>query len=46
MAEAAVSIAYHAKPVVRQHATYALNYVGLEGVLPLFERESGVKREA
>jgi phosphoserine phosphatase len=36
MAEAAVSIAYHAKPVVRQHATYALNYVGLEGVLPLF----------
>jgi phosphoserine phosphatase len=37
MAEAGVSIAYHAKPVVRQQATYALNYVGLEGVLPLFE---------
>jgi phosphoserine phosphatase len=37
MAEAGVSIAYHAKPVVREHATYALNYVGLEGVLPLFE---------
>ncbi|MGE5526610.1 MAG: phosphoserine phosphatase SerB, partial [Rhodospirillaceae bacterium] len=36
MAEAAVSIAYHAKPVVRVHATYALNYVGLDGVLPLF----------
>jgi phosphoserine phosphatase len=38
MAEAGVSIAYHAKPVVRAQATYALNHVGLEGVLPLFER--------
>jgi len=36
MAEAGVSIAYHAKPVVREQATYALNCVGLEGVLPLF----------
>ena len=36
MAETGVSIAYHAKPVVRQHATHALNHVGLDGVLPLF----------
>ena len=27
MAEAGVSIAYHAKPVVREYATHALNYV-------------------
>jgi phosphoserine phosphatase len=36
MAEAGVSIAYRAKPVVRQRATYALNHVGLDGVLRLF----------
>jgi phosphoserine phosphatase len=36
MAEAGVSIAYHAKPVVRTQATHALNYVGLDGVLNLF----------
>ena len=36
MAEAGVSVAYHAKPVVRAQATYALNYVGLDGVLNLF----------
>jgi phosphoserine phosphatase len=36
MAEAGVSIAYRAKPVVRNHATYALSHVGLEGVLRLF----------
>ena len=36
MAEAGVSIAYHAKPVVRQQATHALNHVGLDGVLALF----------
>jgi phosphoserine phosphatase len=35
MAEAGVSIAYHAKPVVRAQATHALNQVGLEGVIPL-----------
>ena len=39
MAEAGVSIAYHAKPVVRAQATHALNHVGLDGVLPLFERQ-------
>ncbi|MEW5967826.1 MAG: phosphoserine phosphatase SerB [Pseudomonadota bacterium] len=35
MAEAGVSIAYHAKPVVRAQASYAINRVGLEGVVPL-----------
>jgi phosphoserine phosphatase len=37
MAEAAVGIAYHAKPVVQQAATHAINHVGLEGVISLFE---------
>jgi phosphoserine phosphatase len=36
MAEAGISIAYHAKSIVRAHATYALSYVGLCGVLNLF----------
>ena len=36
MAEAGTSIAYHAKPVVRQRATYSLDHAGLEGVLALF----------
>lgn len=36
MAEAGTGIAYHAKPVVRAQATYALNHVGLDGVLNLF----------
>ena len=36
MAEAGVSIAFHAKPIVRNHATHAINYVGLDGVLNLF----------
>ena len=36
MAEAGTSIAYHAKPVVKAQATYALDQVGLEGVLALF----------
>ena len=35
-AEAGVSIAYRAKPVVRERATYGLNHVGLDGVLRLF----------
>lgn len=35
MAEAGVSIAYRAKPVVRAQATHALNRVGLEGAVPL-----------
>jgi phosphoserine phosphatase len=36
MAEAGVSIAYHGKPVVKARATYALDYVGLDGVVNLF----------
>jgi len=36
MAAAGAGIAYHAKPVVRAQASYALNHVGLDGVLALF----------
>jgi len=36
LAEAGTSIAYHAKPVVKSKADYALDHVGLEGVLALF----------
>jgi len=36
LAEAGTSIAYHAKPVVRDKADYALDYVGLDGLLNLF----------
>ena len=36
MAEADTSIAYHAKPVVKQKSTYALDFAGLDGVLNLF----------
>ena len=36
MAAAGVSIAYRAKPIVREHATHALDYSGLDGVLNLF----------
>jgi phosphoserine phosphatase len=35
MAEAGISIAYRAKPVVRAQASHALNQVGLDGVIPL-----------
>ncbi len=37
MAEAGVSIAYRAKPVVRAQATHALQFTGLDGVLHLFD---------
>jgi phosphoserine phosphatase len=37
MAEAGLSIAFHAKPVVRAQADCALSYSGLEGVGNLFE---------
>jgi phosphoserine phosphatase len=40
LAEAGTSIAYHATPVVRAKADYALDYAGLDGVLNLFP-ESG-----
>ncbi|OIQ99484.1 phosphoserine phosphatase [mine drainage metagenome] len=35
MAQAGVSIAYHAKPVVREQASYSLNFVGLDGLVNL-----------
>jgi phosphoserine phosphatase len=37
MAEAGISIAYRAKPVVRAKATYVLDYAGLDGILNLFD---------
>ena len=36
MAEAGVSVAYHAKPATRAQATIALNYSGLDGLLNLY----------
>ena len=35
MSRAGISIAYHAKPVVREQASYALNFVGLDGLVNL-----------
>jgi len=35
MTAAGIGIAYHAKPIVQAQATYALNYVGLEGAIGL-----------
>lgn len=35
MAVAGIGVAYHAKPIVQSQATYALNHVGLEGVIGL-----------
>jgi phosphoserine phosphatase len=39
MAQAGISIAYHAKPIVREQAGYALNFVGLDGVVNLLANE-------
>ncbi|MEQ1916733.1 MAG: phosphoserine phosphatase SerB [Gallionella sp.] len=36
MSVAGVGIAFHAKPVVRAQASYALNFVGLDGLLNLY----------
>ncbi len=36
MASAGTSVAYHAKPMVRAQASYALSQVGLDGLLALF----------
>jgi phosphoserine phosphatase len=36
MAQAGISIAYHAKPVVREQASYAFNFIGLDGLVHLF----------
>ncbi len=35
MSVAGIGVAYHAKPVVQAQATYALNHVGLDGVINL-----------
>jgi phosphoserine phosphatase len=35
MKVAGVSVAYHAKPIVQQQATYALNFNGLDGIINL-----------
>jgi phosphoserine phosphatase len=35
MSAAGIGIAYHAKPIVQAQATYALNHVGLDGVIGL-----------
>ncbi len=37
LAAAGVSIAFHAKPIVREQATYSVNYSGLDAVLHLFD---------
>jgi phosphoserine phosphatase len=37
MAQAGLSVAFHAKPVVRAQASCALTYTGLDGILNLFE---------
>jgi len=36
LAESGVSVAYHAKPIVREKTTHAINHVDLAGVLHLF----------
>ncbi|HWN30874.1 MAG TPA: phosphoserine phosphatase SerB [Burkholderiales bacterium] len=36
MSQAGISIAYHAKPIVRKQTTYAINHVGLDGLINLF----------
>ena len=36
LAECGVSVAYHAKPIVRGQTTHALNFVGLDGVVNFF----------
>ena len=35
MSEAEISIAYHAKPVVQAQASYAVNFNGLDAVIPI-----------
>jgi phosphoserine phosphatase len=36
MGQAGTSIAYHAKPIVRTQASFAFNFVGLNGLVNLF----------
>jgi phosphoserine phosphatase len=37
MAIAGLSVAYHAKPIVRDETTHAINHCGLDAILNLFE---------
>lgn len=37
MAEAGISIAYHAKSIVKDYATYSISHVGLDGIINLFK---------
>jgi phosphoserine phosphatase len=37
LAQAGISVAYRAKPVVRAKATHGLDHSGLDGVINLFE---------
>jgi phosphoserine phosphatase len=39
MAECGISVAYHAKPVVREKTTYALNHSGLDAMLYLLSAD-------
>ena len=39
LAACGVSIAYRAKPVVRNHTSYAINYAGLDGLLYLLDAQ-------
>jgi phosphoserine phosphatase len=34
---AGIGIAYHAKPILREKSTYSINFVGLDGIINLFE---------
>jgi phosphoserine phosphatase len=36
MRVASAGIAYHAKPIVQEQATYAINHMGLDGIANLF----------
>jgi phosphoserine phosphatase len=40
MAIAGLSVAYHAKPIVRDETTHAINHCGLDALLNLFEARS------
>lgn len=35
--EAGIGIAFHAKPILKEQATYSFNHIGLDGILNLFE---------
>lgn len=34
---AGIGIAYHAKPILQEKSTYSINFVGLDGIINLFE---------